>query len=247
MNNTLDALKEFGLDKNQASVYLALLSNQDSPAYKISQVTNIPRTTVYKALEALKHLNLASSWIKNGVKHFSAENPEFLRAELKRKEEKIKNVLPELLDVFNLRASQPSAKLYEGKAGLEKVFDEILRIAEDRKVKRIIGITDRNITEQIPEYYSKWKAKKNRLGISSQLIVPQGTPMDENYKSYELRETRILPESLVFEGGLDIVGSFIAFFSFKNGQLYAVTIDSPIIANIIMSLFNYMWVDLGEK
>lgn len=247
MKNIIESLNQYGFSRNESVIYTHLLSNQDTPAYAIAQKVNIPRTTVYKTLEALKNQGFVSAWIKNGVKHFSAENPEILKQNLKNKEQNINGALPEMLNLFNLRISDPSSKLYEGKEGVERVFDQILEMAKERKIKRLYGFTDRSITDQIPKYYRQWKERKNTLGLSSQLIVPHDTPMTEDYKSYDLRETRKMPDSFPFEGGVDIVGSFVAFFSFRNNQIYAITIDSPIIADMMTNFFTYIWETLDKS
>ena len=79
MNEILANLKEFGIDEGASKIYIHLLKNPDSPAYKIATATTIPRTTVYKILEHLEAQGLVNCWKKNSVKHYSAENPENLR------------------------------------------------------------------------------------------------------------------------------------------------------------------------
>jgi hypothetical protein len=182
------------------------------------------------------------------VKHFSAESPEVIYRQLKTKEQQINHVLPEMMGLFNLRILPPSAKMYEGKEGVEQVFEQILDIIKAKKIKRIHVFSDNLIIAQIPEYYRKWKERKNKIGTFTQLIVPHGTVITEDFKSYETRETRIMPESFPFEGGgVDIIGSFVVFLSFKDNQIYAVTIDSPIIADMMTKFFMYIWQTLEKK
>lgn len=246
MKTIIESLNNYGFSQNEALLYSHLLENQDTPAYAVSQKTGIPRTTVYKTLESLSKQGFVSSWIKNGVRHFSAENPETLHRLLKSKEHSIEQALPEMMDLFNLRTTHPSSKLYEGKEGVKQVFEQLLETINHRKIKQIYVFSDNNITEQIPKYYKEWRERKNKTGTFTYLIVPNGTPMTDDYKSYETRETRIMPESFPFEGGVNIVGSFVAFFSFKNNQLYAVTIDSPIITEMMTKFFMYIWQTLPK-
>jgi sugar-specific transcriptional regulator TrmB len=247
MKDIIESLNEYGFSRNESLLYSHLLSNQDSPAYAIAQKVGIPRTTVYKTLEILKKQGFVSSWIKNGVKHFSAENPEILTRRLKAKEQSVTQALPEMIDLFNLRTTHPSSKMYEGKEGVKEVFEQTLSIIKNKKIKRILAFSDKNITEQLPKFYRNWKDRKNEAKAFTQLIVPSGTPMTDDYKSYEFRETRVMPESFPFEGGMDIVGSFVAFFSFRDGQIYAVTIDSPIIADMMTKFFTYIWGTLEKN
>ena len=157
MKSIIDSLNSYGFSPNEALLYSHLLENQDTPAYAVSQKTGIPRTTVYKTLEALKKQGFVSSWIKNGVKHFSAESPETLQRLLKAKEKTIEQVLPEMLDLFNLRTVHPSSKLYEGKEGVKQVFEQLLEIIQAKKIKQIYVFSDRHITEQLPKYYKEWR------------------------------------------------------------------------------------------
>jgi len=247
MKNIIESLNEYGFSQNEAQLYSHLLENQDTPAYDISQKTGIPRTTVYKTLESMKKQGFVSSWIKNGVKHFSVENPEILRRQLKTKEQHIEGVFPEMMNLFNLRLTHPSAKLYEGKAGVKQVFEQMFEIIKQQRLKRIYVFSDDNIIKQIPDYYRQWRDRKDKLGTFTQLIVPNGTPITNDFKSYETRETRILPESFPFEGGIDIIGSLVVFISFKNNQIYAVTIDSIIISEMMVKLFTYIWQTLEKR
>ena len=243
-----ESLIEFGFDQKQVAVYLFLLQNRDKAAYEIAKGTEIPRTTVYKILEELKKQGFVSSWIKNGVKHFSAESPEILKRTLKRKEEMIEKILPEMLTIFKSDASYPSAKLYEGKEGVKQVFENILDIIKHKKLKQLYVFSDYHLTEQFPQYFKDWRVRKNKTGAFTQLIVPFGTPVNEDYSSNEFRETRVMNKNFPIDGSVDICGSHVAFFSFKEKEVYSITIDSPIISEMLTKFFLYMWGTLeGSK
>ena len=240
-------LESYGLEKNEVTVYLFLLENQDRPAYIIAKETSIPRTTVYKISDSLIKKGLISSWIKNGVKHFSAENPEILRRNLDNKRAQIEQVLPELASMFSAISIHPSAKLYEGKEGVKHVFEQMLDTIKAKKLKRIYAYTDHKLTEQFPKYFKSWRNRKNKTNAFTYLIVPNGTPMNVDYMSDNNRETRILPEQFPFDGAIDICGSLIAFFSFKEKEVYSITIESKIIADMLTQFFMYMWSTLERK
>ncbi len=236
-----ESLIELGFDHKQASVYMFLLQNRDCPAYKISKETAIPRTTIYKILEELKKKGVVSSWIKNGVKHFSAETPEIIKRSLKRKEEVIEKILPDMLSIFKSDSAYPSAKLYEGKEGVKQVFENILDIVKRKKLKRLYVFSDYHLTEQFPKYFKDWRLRKNKTQAFTYLIVPHGAPVNEDYTSNEFRETRVMNKDFPIDGSVDICGSHVAFFSFKDKEIYSITIDSAIIAEMLTKFFLYMW------
>ncbi len=241
MNNIKDALIRYGLSEKESLIYLFLLGNRDVPAHKVSLETEIPRTTVYEVLDNLKKQGIVSSWIKNGVKHFSAESPEILKRLIKSKEESIQSVFGEMTHMFNMDAIYPSTKLYQGKEGVKQVFENILDVIKHQKLKRLYVFSDYHLTEQFPKYFSDWRKRKNKTGAYTFLIVPPGTPMNENYSSNEFRETKFMPSNFPFEGSVDICGTHLAFFSFKNNEVYAITIDSPIISEMLTKFFLYIW------
>jgi sugar-specific transcriptional regulator TrmB len=244
MKNIETALTEYGLEPREINIYLFLLENQDKPAYKIAKDVGIPRATVYKLLESLIKKGLSSSWIKNGVKHFSAENPEVLRRHIDERKNQIEQVLPELSKMFSSISAHPSAKLYEGKEGVKQVFEYLLDTIRAKKLKRIYAYTDHRLTEQFPKFFRSWRIRKNKTGAFTYLIVPHYTPMSADYSSDQNRETRILSTEFPFDGAMDICGSVVAFFSFKDKEIYSITIDSKIIADMLTQFFMYMWSTL---
>ena len=247
MNEIKDSLRQYGFHENEIVTYLFLLQHQDSAAYHIAKETSIPRTTVYKTMDKLQKSGFVSSWIKNGVRHFSAESPEAFKRDLKGKEEKISHVMPNLMDLFATASINPSAKLYQGKEGVKQAFEHMLDVIKSQKLKKVYVFSDFLLTEQFPKYFKAWRKRKNKTGTFTELIVPFGTPMNEDYRSDEFRETRILPESFPFIGAVDICGSTVAFFSFKDKEIYSVVIESQIIADMMTQLFGYIWQTLERK
>jgi hypothetical protein len=241
-----ETLISYGFTERQAAIYLYLLEQHDRPAYVIATETRIPRATVYKILDELKKQGLISSWIKNGVRHFSAESPEFLRRALIKKQELIDKALPDMLSLFKSDVIYPAAKLYEGKEGVKQVFENMLDIIRTRKLKRIYAYSDNSLTEQFPVFFREWRTRKNKSsgGAFTHLIVPYGTQLNKDYFSDEFRETRVMTRSFPIDGTIDICGSYVAFFSFKKGNIFAVTIDSEIISDLLTKFFQYIWETL---
>lgn len=238
-------MEALGFNEKEAQIYLYLLSHKDLPAYKISRETSIPRTTVYKTLEELGKRGFVNSWLKNSVRHFSAESPRKLQELIKMKEETLKEILPDLLSLFNTDTIYPTAKLYLGKEGVKHVFETLLDNIQKRKLTRLHVYSDYWLTEQFPKYFHDWRIRKNKTKAFTELIVPYGTPMNEEYSSNEFRETRIMPEEFSFFGSVDITGPLVAFFSFKDKEVYSILIESPIVAEMLTKLFSYIWKTLG--
>lgn len=237
-------LISLGFGENEAEVYLFLLSNKDIPAYRIARETGIPRTTVYKTLDDLGKRGFVTSWLKNSVRHYSPESPKRLQELIKMKEDTLEEIFPNLLDLFNTNTVYPTAKLYLGKEGVKQVFEILLENIQKRKLNKLYVYSDFQLTEQFPKYFHDWRIRKNQTKAFTNLIVPSGTPLTEEYSSNEYRETRIMPKEFSFLGSVDITGPLVAFFSFKDKELYSILIESPIVAEMLTKFFSYIWETL---
>lgn len=248
MKNIKENLELFGLKQKEIEVYLFLLSNQDIPAYKISTGTKIPRTTVYSILDILEKQGLVSKWSKNSVKYFSAENPKRLVQLLEIKNDALSQILPDLEERYKNKSFATSAKIFVGKEGVKYAFDHILETMLREKIKIVYAISETKLTETIPKFFLKWRAKKNKkTDAITKMIVNEGTANHAHYKSDEFRETREMPKYSPVEGSLDIIGNNIYFFSFKEGEVYSIIIESPIVAGMMRQMFEYIWNTLKES
>ena len=146
-----------------------------------------------------------------------------------------------MLTMFRSDESYPTAKLYEGKEGVKQVFEYILDYVKTRKINRIYAYSDNNLTDQLPDYFRDWRKRRTKLDVFTQLIVPYGVVSNRDYATDATRETRVMTKDFPIYGGLDIVGPYIAFFSFKNNNIFAVTIESPIISDLLTKFFQYIW------
>jgi sugar-specific transcriptional regulator TrmB len=245
MNNAKNKLKEFGLNEKEIEIYLYLLKDNDTPAYKIATETGIPRTTVYKILESLEKQGIISKWSKNSVKHFSAENPKKLADLLEEKRKALEEVLPDLIHDFNNRAYSPKTKLYKGKEGIKYSFKQILEKAEREDIKKMYVISDNKLTEILPNFFLNWRKIKNqRTDSFTYLIVPKGISSENKYASDENRETREMNTQSSFDSSINIVGDNVFFFSFNETNIYSISIESDVVAAILTKLFLYIWDSL---
>jgi sugar-specific transcriptional regulator TrmB len=245
MRKIINNLDIFGLDQKSSKVYLFLLENKDLPAYKISKETNIPRTTVYKILDNLEKQNIVSSWNKNNVKHYSAENPERLKEIINNRTKALEEIFGDLKDLYKNDKNYPKTKVLTGKDGIKTAFNHIYETMVDQKIKRVYVFSEPQLTEALPKFFVKWREKKNKkTNAFTQMIVPSGVSKMKNYQSDNYRETREMPSSFPFDGSIDIIGDNIYFFSFKEKEVYSIIIESSIVAKFYTDMFKYIWSTL---
>ena len=246
MDEILQKLEEFGISEKAAKIYISLLREQDVPVYKVATTSKIPRTTVYAILEELESQGLVSSWKKNNVKYYSAENPENLKRILKNKEMALNEIFGDLSGMFKLERDNPKTRVLIGVEGVKIAFEHMLEVMVQERLKLVYAFFESQLTELFPKFFFEWRARKNRkTGATTFLLVPGGLSSHEHYKSDPYRITREMPKKWP-GGSFAIIGTNIFFFSFKENEVYSIIIESKIISTMFGGLFMYIWNTLDD-
>ena len=100
-DNLINILKRFDVPGNAAKIYLFLLKNGPSSAYKVSKESGVNSAVVYREIERLKTKNLIYQ-LGSKKKRFEAINGQGLLKHLKKKNQEdeiiLENSLNELLE-----------------------------------------------------------------------------------------------------------------------------------------------------
>lgn len=246
MRDILKKLAEIGVEEKAAKIYTFLLQEQDIPVYKIAKSVQIPRTTTYNLLEGLEQQGLVSSWKKNNIIHYSAENPERLRHILKKKEEVLNEIFGDLSNIYQFEKDNPKTKIFVGMEGLKQTFEHLLDTMVRENVKLNYSIFEYDLTKLLPRFFPEWRARKNkRSSAFTYLIVPKRDGVHDYYESDAFRETREIAESgNPFGGSMCITGTNTYLFSFRKNEPYSIIIESKIVADMLTKLFMYIWKSL---
>ena len=126
------ALLSLNFSEKEASVYLALLELGKGTVSQIARKANINRTHGYNILDILVNKGLANISGKEPKQEYVAESPDkikdMVRAEIKKQEEFLKEadkIIPELKSVHNVKG-RPQIRFYEGKEGIQQVYEDTL-------------------------------------------------------------------------------------------------------------------------
>ena len=239
------ALKLYGFTENESAVYVTLLKKLDATAFEVAKSTEIPRATVYLTLESLRKQGFISQIRKNNVAYFTPESPNQLLQLLKRKEEIVNEVMPQIRALTGRQIDNPVAKLYVGIEGIKNGFEDILETLKEQKIKQILATSQPEMEEYLPKYFPDWLKRREDLGVFTKLILPATA---QNYlQTNPLREVRYLPEKFPFDCAITIYGNKIAFFSITDDEPYCVVIESRSIAEMFTQFFSFTWEMLGKK
>jgi len=137
-------LANLGLTDKEAKVYLASLELGKSPVQKIGQKAGVNRATTYVIIKGMMKKGLMSSYHEDKKQFFFAESPEKLNIlfknqeqELKRKQEYLEKLLPELKGLNVSKEGRPIVRYFEGKEGLRAMAHELRDVQHGDTMKII--------------------------------------------------------------------------------------------------------------
>jgi len=120
-----DVLNTIGISGTAQRVYLELIKNGSSSVRKVSENTNMPKTTVHDGLKILEKRGLVMQKLENGQKIFVLNDPEVISQALddqvrmitatKKNFEIIAKDLKE-----NTRVTEPRIRFFSGRKNIEK-------------------------------------------------------------------------------------------------------------------------------
>ena len=196
-------LKSLSFTNKETQVFLKTVEVGAQPASQIARLCGMPRNTVRSILDVLVEKGMMVRTRRANTQYYAPEQKENLIRQLKLKKLRMEEEIGQqitLLEAYGdeLRArqwakSRPKITFYEGKNGLEKVYEDTLTA---RHGLRSWASTD-DMLEAMPEYFKTYFTRRAEKGIRMRSIHPD-TPSARAIVSRdkeELRESRLVPAS----------------------------------------------------
>lgn len=173
-------LQEIGLSEGEAKVYLALLRLGSTKTGALAKEASVSSSKVYKILDRLMKKGLAGFVKKGDVKFYNALEPkrvlEFIdekEAELKKKKELIRKILPDL--ELESRSNKKSiATLYEGTKGIMNFYRNILYELKRGEQYYVIG-AGYGTTPSIMPFFESYHRDRIKKGIIVNMLANHDT------------------------------------------------------------------------
>ena len=159
-------IKQAGLTENESKVYLALLELGRSNVGKIAEKSRVHRTNVYDSLNGLEKKGLVKSDEDGKKKYFEASNPENLMSMIKKKQERLKSIIPELKLSMQLAPKKSQVHVYEGLEAFKSMLDHFLDVGKERLV---LGAPN-NAYVRILDFLKIYHERRIRLKIPMKQI-----------------------------------------------------------------------------
>ncbi len=228
----LQTLEKQGLDEKEAKTYLVLLSAGETTATTLAKRTGITRTLIYDIINKLSQRGLVSSIVKEGVKHFSAIEPEFLLEELEEKTEGLKEIMPNLRAIMAAGEKETKVAVYRGTKGINAVLKMIISDGEEYYLTGG-GKEACQYFEHENKVFVKRVAK---AGIKGFLLLRK----NDDFFIGKLERFRYLPPQLISLVSNVVWGNKTAIFVWSD-PCYAIVVENDRVANSNLSTFKYLW------
>jgi len=236
----LQVFLDMGLDRSEAQIYLALLELGSSLASTVTRKTKIDRSVVYKKLDSLIDKGFVSYHVRENRKYFQATDPSKLLDLMGDREEKLKELLPELTSMRAPQTEETKVEVYRGREGYKTIVNDMLRhVGEADKTFYDIGYT--GIGPDIAGFwYETWSKRRVEMGIKRKYIVANQA-LGKTAVKQPLTEIRVLPKDLHFPSSLVVYGKRTAMLYYNQGEFTGVIIESEGIAKSNRGFFEALW------
>lgn len=232
-----EVLKQSGLNEKQASVYLALLELGTASVHGVAQKAGIKRPTTYLVLDELEQKGLVSI-VPQKKTLYTAESPDHIISQLYKKQELLKQFLPNLLAIYNAKKDKPQVQMFPGKEGVKQIYQKIFAAKE----VSFFG-TIKEVSQIYPEGLEGFLENVEKGTLKARDLL---TPSAENL-AYAAQvvpslfyKIRFLPADMQFSTDSALFTDHVVFFSFRP-QVFAVMITSREITQSLKTLYELAW------
>jgi sugar-specific transcriptional regulator TrmB len=234
-------LEELGLTFNESKVYLSLIELGSSSATQIIQKVGLHRAVVYDLLERLIEKGLAGYVINGRKKFFEATNPEKLKEILQEKEQKLSEILPQLLELSKFK-TKLEVKIYKGKEGIKNVFEDILR----NKPKEWLSLGSGGETYRLLPYFLEHfhKARiKNKIFVRGLFLDNSNAKKrGEALEKMPFSEIRYLPKTFLTPTVMNVYSNKVTLYSVTEGNIpFIILIENKELFSSFKEYFEWLW------
>jgi sugar-specific transcriptional regulator TrmB len=235
----LNTLRQIGMEEKHAKIYLACLELGKTSIIEIARKTGIKRTTVYENIDEMISAGYVKITTQGKRNMFVALDPQELKMLMKKREELLDQVMPQLMSINNVNEIKPKIWFYQEKEGILKAYEDSLNYPGSEVFGWASGEVIKMFNIKECENYI---ARRIRKKIMQTLIMPddgEANKFTEN-DSQQLRKTKIISANeYPFRIEINMYANRVAIFSVKDRM--AVIIESEVISSAMRMIFRMCW------
>jgi sugar-specific transcriptional regulator TrmB len=239
-------MRKLGFTDSEAKVYLALIEIGPITKGPLVKKAGISSSKIYEVIDKLIEKGLASVFLKNGVKHFSAAPPSKIGEYLEEKKENIEkeekifqNLLPQLKARWGHIEAESDAEVFRGWRGLKTVYNDILDSLEKGETDYVLGASKGYEPEKVRNFFNWFNLQRHKRGVKIRIIFSEsarGNIPTIGHPKYD--EVKYMDNSTPSE--INIYGNKTAVVVLSKEPL-AILIRGKEVADSFREYFNVMW------
>lgn len=243
----LAVIENLGLSKNEASVYLAAFSLGTTTVMKLSEVSGLERTNIYRIIKSLEKKGIFSTEVDGLKKQYKAEDPSQLEVVLESKKDDFLEILPDLKDMYGKSVGSSEIKYFKGVNGIKAVYQQLI---DEIKISDFYYVmSDLDKWHDIdPDYFDKFIKKRIKMGVRVKFLAQDGEKARYN-KQYEgnfLQEVRILPEGTTLKTDTIVTPNRVIIIQFDD-PITTFVIENKNLIQTHKEYFEIMWNSIRQN
>ncbi len=247
----LQDITQLGFKEKEAKVYLALFEIGEATAQAIARKASVNRPTTYFYLDELKKKGLAKIIRRQSKTLFFAAPPQALKKYLQQRaravidlQKRLREVAPQLADLYQRAGVKPKIKLFEGRQGLLSIYEDLAKVDPDKDGEIFTFTSRQYVIDQFPETVTTMEEQRAKRGVWVRSIYSQ-LPGEKLLSSGEdkkyLRTYVTVPsDKFPFSGSVHIYQNKVAFIALRR-KLVGVVIENSNVANTYRTIFRLAW------
>jgi len=236
-------LEEFGLTKNEISIYLFLLKRGSNTTGPIIKETGVANSRVYESLNSLIKKGLVSYNIQKNSKYFNAEDPKKLLEREEERKKKIELLIPDLLKIKSKESKSTVSAIYEGYEGFKTAFKKIIGDCSVGGTINILGFSEQqHASESLKTFLSNLNLKSVNKKQKLRFILDQGSKewQRKDREKIKTNEVRYMPKGYISPAAIDIFDDYVYFFVWEE-KPYVFMIKNKKVADSFQHYFDFLW------
>lgn len=231
MESFEERLRIAGLTGNEARVYYELLRKGSLSANELAKKISMDRTLAYTVLNHLIEKGLVTYVMKSSKKFFEATEPVNLLHTVREQEAYIKNLIPDLEKLEQIKESSHEINVYEGKEGLRSFM---------RLVMKYPSISSFGATGRAYDafYESPHLVKETiKRGFTGRIIL---NPEHRDHQITKIKNLSIKYLNVKSEATTTIFGEYVSIHLLVHKPI-VIVIKNKEIAESYKNYFEFLW------
>lgn len=237
-----ETLVSFWFSKKEIAIYVATLELWGAAVSTISAKSWEHRVSTYSLLKELKKRWIANEITKNNIKYYSVISPQELLKREKSKIDKLNDILPELIALWNSHAQKSKVYFYEWKDRLKELFWEIVDEGDTLREPFLSFLWTTNIDSDFEKYLLSWFVDHRSAQSHPTKVIIADLSSQYAQKNQEMHDAIVI-EDAIFDMWNEIVIYWekVAILSYNKDEIYGLVIESKILSSALKSMFNLIW------